>query len=174
LLQAGHFSLQKQQKIILIHHSITVANSKKEKKEQTSRWRFFYQAWTAHRLLKGPKMSVFVPGDLDLQTHPSDGLNKSSAWIWHKSVQQFRRYFTQKQKPPQTDDAKNTTFHSANKQNCTQWHSHILTPEQQLLNTKLLILEPRKHNMSDKYRPKPISLAQLVKSLQPNVEKIHW
>jgi len=46
----------------------------------------------------------------DLQTSPSERPNTSSVWIWHKSVQQFRRYFIHKQKKPQTDGTKNRTF----------------------------------------------------------------
>ena len=41
---------------------------------------------------KGPKNAVVVPGDLDLQTHPSEGPNTSSVWIWRN------RYFIHKQK----------------------------------------------------------------------------
>ena len=40
-----------------------------------------------------PKMSFFVPGDLDLQTRQSEGRNMSSVWNWCKSIQRFRRYF---------------------------------------------------------------------------------
>jgi len=35
--------------------------------------------------------------DFDIQTHPPEGPNTSSLWIWHKSVQRFWRYFTHKQ-----------------------------------------------------------------------------
>jgi len=41
---------------------------------------------------------VTLTFDLDLQTHPSEGPNTSSVWIWHKSFQWFRRYFVDKQK----------------------------------------------------------------------------
>ena len=36
--------------------------------------------------------------DLHLQTHPSEGPNTSSVWIWRKSVQRFPWYFTKKTK----------------------------------------------------------------------------
>jgi len=36
--------------------------------------------------------------DLDLQTHPNEGPNTFSVWIWHKSVLRFPRYFIHKQK----------------------------------------------------------------------------
>jgi len=51
-------------------------------------------------------MQFFVPGDLDLQTCPSEGPDTSSVWIWLESVQRFLRYFIHKQKKPQTDGAK--------------------------------------------------------------------
>jgi len=54
-------------------------------------------------------MPVFVPGDLDPQTHPSEEPNTSSMWMWHKSVQRFRRYFIHKQKT-QTDGAKTEPY----------------------------------------------------------------
>jgi len=38
-------------------------------------------------------MPFFVPGDLDLQTHPSEGPKTSSVWIWRKSVQGFPEIF---------------------------------------------------------------------------------
>jgi len=47
--------------------------------------------------------------DLDIQTHPSEGPNTSSLWIWRKCVQRFPRYFIHKQTV--TDSA--TTEHCA-------------------------------------------------------------
>ena len=41
---------------------------------------------------------VTLTFDTDLQTRLSEGPNTSSLWIWHKSVQWFRRYFIHKQK----------------------------------------------------------------------------
>ena len=41
---------------------------------------------------------VFVPGDLDIETRPSEGPNTSSLWIWRKSVQRFQRYLMIKHK----------------------------------------------------------------------------
>jgi len=38
----------------------------------------------------------------DLQTSLSEGPNTSSLWIWHKSVQWFRRYFIHQKKLEQT------------------------------------------------------------------------
>ena len=64
---------------------------------------------------KGRKCWVFlslVTLNFDLQTRPSQGPNTSSMWIWHKSTQQFPRYFIHNKKP-QTDSAKNRTFHSS-------------------------------------------------------------
>ena len=55
---------------------------------------------TARRPPKGPKNSVFVPGDLDLniQARLSEEPNTSFLRIWRKSVQRFPRYFTQQNK----------------------------------------------------------------------------
>jgi len=63
---------------------------------------------------KGRKM-LFIPGDLDLdlQTRPSEGSNMSSMWIWRKSVQQFQRYFMQKQKTTDWRRQKQRTFRSS-------------------------------------------------------------
>jgi len=72
---------------------------------------------TKHKLhaghQKGRKMPFFVHGDLDLQTRLSKGPNMYSTWIWCISVHLFPRCFMHKQKKPQTDDAKNRTFHSS-------------------------------------------------------------
>jgi len=40
---------------------------------------------------------VTLTFDLDIQTRPSEGPNKSSLWIWHKSIQWFLRYLRHKQ-----------------------------------------------------------------------------
>jgi len=48
-----------------------------------------------------------------LSNSASEGPNTSSVWIWCKSVQRFPRYFTHRQKKPQTDCAKNRTFSSS-------------------------------------------------------------
>jgi len=57
---------------------------------------------------------VFVPCaltfGLDIQTHPSEGPNTFSMWIWCKSVQRFPRYLRHKQKTKVADSAKNRTL----------------------------------------------------------------
>ena len=56
-------------------------------------WRYnaFYFQW-------GRKLSlVTLTFDLNIQTHPSEGSNTSSMWIWRKSVQRFQSYFIHKQ-----------------------------------------------------------------------------
>jgi len=40
---------------------------------------------------------VTLTCDLNIQTRPSEGLNASSLWIWHESVQRFPRYLSHKQ-----------------------------------------------------------------------------
>jgi len=80
---------------------------------------------------------VTLTFDLDLQTHPSEESNTSSVWIWRKSVQQFLRYLTHKQKP-QTDGAKNRTFRSSMHAIITsnwaisEWVSSFLTAHQHI------------------------------------------
>jgi len=54
--------------------------------------------------------SMALTFDLDLQTHPSEGTNRSSLWIWCKSVQRFPRNFIHKHK---SHSAKNRTLHSS-------------------------------------------------------------
>jgi len=61
----------------------------------------FYQTQTARRPQKWLKNAVFlflVTLTFDLETRPNETPNRSSVWIWHKSVQQLRGYFTHKQK----------------------------------------------------------------------------
>jgi len=79
----------------------------------------FYQTETARRPPKRPKNSVFSLWwpwpfifDLDLQTHPSEGRNTSSVWIWRKSVQRFPRYFIHERKSHR-HGAKNRTLRSS-------------------------------------------------------------
>jgi len=65
----------------------------------------FYQTQTGRRLPKGRKKPVFlslVTLTFDFQTCPSKGPNTYSMCIWHKSVQQFRRYLVHKQKTEPT------------------------------------------------------------------------
>jgi len=45
---------------------------------------------------RAKKCCFFCPGDLDLQTRPSDGPNMSYMWIWRKAIQWFPRYFIHK------------------------------------------------------------------------------
>ena len=67
----------------------------------------FFTKQTACRPLKGPKMSFFIPVDLDIQTHLSERPNMSSLWIWCKSVQQFAETFHTQTK---SQTAKNRTL----------------------------------------------------------------
>jgi len=58
------------------------------------------QGWrecTAHFL-----SLVTLTFDLDIPTSPSERPNTSSMWIWHKSIQQFPRYFIHKQTKKQS------------------------------------------------------------------------
>jgi len=61
----------------------------------------FYQTQTAHRPPKESKM-LFFPGDLNLWPWPSNSSERGpkTSWvsIWHKSTQQFWRYYIHKQK----------------------------------------------------------------------------
>jgi len=61
---------------------------------------------------KGQKMPFFVPGDLDLQTRPTEGPNVFRVNLAHirSAVPEI---FIQKQKIPQTDGVKNRTFRSS-------------------------------------------------------------
>jgi len=61
----------------------------------------FYQNKPPGGRRKGRKMPFVsleaLTLDLDLQSHPNEGPNTSSLWIWHKSIQRFTRYFIHKQ-----------------------------------------------------------------------------
>ena len=67
---------------------------------------------------------VTLTFDLDIQTHPSEGPNTPSLWIWCKSVQRFPRYFIHEQKSHRERQKQNLTQFTAcgNKVTCVTFH----------------------------------------------------
>ena len=79
------------------------------------RLKMFYETYTARMTPKGLKNAFFVPGGLDLQTHPSK--EQGTKHVFRVNLAQIRSAVPEMSnytnKKPQTDGAKNRTFCSS-------------------------------------------------------------